>query len=69
MKHVKRSPAFPLLPNKADYCYYANKKKRKYNTGLDAELSAPARSLQQYICVYCHYWHNGRSTIKGMSRQ
>lgn len=63
MKHKKRSPGFPLLPTKAEYCYFDSKKKRKYETELDAELSAPARSLQQYVCEYCEFWHNGRSSL------
>jgi rubrerythrin len=62
MKHVKRSPAFPLEPNKSDYCLVGEKKKRKYKTQLDAVLSAPAKELQQYICDYCGYWHNGSSS-------
>ncbi len=61
MKHVKRSPAFPLLPNPAEYCLVGDKKKRKYPTQLDAELAAPAKTLQQYICEYCGTWHNGNS--------
>lgn len=61
MKHRKRSPAFPLLPNKAEYCLVGEKKKRKYETQIDAELSAPAKDLQQYICEHCGYWHNGTS--------
>jgi rubrerythrin len=64
MKHVKRSPAFPLIPNKAEYCLVGNKKKRKYPTQLDAELSSPAKELQQYVCEYCGYWHNGKSSIQ-----
>ncbi|NCO10309.1 hypothetical protein GW746_00855 [Candidatus Saccharibacteria bacterium] len=62
MKHKKRSPAFPLEPSKADYCLVGDKKKRKYPTQLDAELSKPAKDLQQYLCEYCGYWHNGKST-------
>lgn len=61
MKHKKRSPAFPLEPNKAEYCYVGSKKKRKYLTQLDAELNAPTRELQQYICEVCGFWHNGNS--------
>lgn len=64
LKHVKRSPAFPLEPNKAEYCRVGDKKKRKYMTEVEAELSAPARSLQQYVCEFCGYWHNGRSSKK-----
>lgn len=63
MKHKKRSPAFPLVPNKAEYCIVGDKKKRKYATKLDAELSAPAKNLQQYVCLYCGYWHNGSKTM------
>jgi hypothetical protein len=59
MKHKKRSPAFPLQPNEAEYCLVGDKKKRKYPTKLDAELNAPARTLNQYICEYCGHWHNG----------
>jgi len=62
MKHVKRSPAFPLVPNPAEYCLVGTKKKRKYVTQLDAELSAPARELQQYVCEFCGFWHNGTSS-------
>lgn len=64
MKHVKRSPAFPLLPNETDYCLVGGKRKKKYKTQLDAELSAPAKGLSQYVCEYCGYWHNGTSSIK-----
>jgi hypothetical protein len=59
MKHKKRGPANPLLPNESEYCLVGAKKKRKYKTQLDAELSAPASGLGQYICEYCGYWHNG----------
>jgi hypothetical protein len=59
MKHKKRSPAFPLLPNEAEYCVVGDKKKRKYETELDAELSAPSKELQQYVCEFCGHWHNG----------
>lgn len=61
MKHKKRSATNPLVPNKNEYCYVGGKKKRKYATQLDAELSAPTPSLQQYVCEYCLYWHNGNS--------
>jgi hypothetical protein len=64
MKHPKHSPAFPLVPNAAEYCIVGNKKKRKYSTQLDAELSAPVKELQQYVCAFCGFWHNGTSTIK-----
>lgn len=63
MKHKKRSATNPLVPNKAEYCYVGGKKKRKYNTQLDAELSAPTRELQQYVCDFCGYWHNGNSSL------
>lgn len=63
LKHKKRSPAFPLEPSKNDYCLVGEKKKRKYATQLEAELSAPSKDLQQYICEYCGTWHNGRSSI------
>ena len=59
MKHKKQSPAFPLLPNEAEYCLVGEKKKRKYLTRLDAELLAPAKELNQYVCEFCGYWHNG----------
>jgi len=58
MKHKKRSPAFPLEMNPADYCLVGEKEKRKYATQLDAELSAPAPKLQQYICEFCGSWRN-----------
>ena len=61
MKHVKRSPAFPLVPDPAEYCLVGNKKKRKYKTQLDAELAAPVKGLHQYVCEYCGFWHNGNS--------
>lgn len=61
MKHVKRSPAYPLVPNPAEYCLVGDKKKRKYATQLDAELAAPVKTLQQYVCEYCGSWHNGNS--------
>lgn len=62
MKHKKRSPSFPLLPNETEYCIVGDKKKRKYETELDAELSAPSRELQQYVCEFCGHWHNGSSS-------
>jgi len=62
MKHKKRSPAFPLQLNPAEYCLVGDKKKRKYTSQVDAELSAPAKSLQQYVCEFCGYWHNGASS-------
>ncbi len=61
---VKRSPSFPLQLNKADYCLVGEKKKRKYKTQLDAELSAPAKELQQYVCEFCGFWHNGTSKLE-----
>lgn len=64
MKHKKQSPAYPLFPNPAEYCVVGEKKKRKYGTQLDAELSSPAKSLQQYVCEFCGYWHNGASSKK-----
>jgi len=64
MKHIKRSPSFPLLPNPAEYCIVGEKKKRKYYSQIEAELSSPARSLEQYICEFCGYWHNGKSSFK-----
>lgn len=67
MKHKKRSPTNPLLPNKTEYCYIGGKRKRKYLTKLDAELSAPARELQQYVCEWCGYWHNGNTGVNHRS--
>jgi len=64
MKHVKRSPAFPLLPNPAQYCLVGEKRKRKYETEFEAELSSPSKKLQQYVCEFCGYWHNGASSLK-----
>ncbi len=64
MKHKKRSPANPLLPNPSDYCYAGGKKKRKYKSQLEAELFAPNHDLQQYVCNYCGFWHNGNSKAK-----
>ena len=59
MKHKKRGPANPLIPGKHEYCYVDGKKKRRYKSELDAELSAPTNDMQQYICQYCGFWHNG----------
>jgi len=59
LKHKKRSPAYPLLPLPDQYCRVNDKLKKKYATQLDAELNAPVTGLQQYICEYCGYWHNG----------
>lgn len=61
MKHKKRSPAFPLEPSKSEFCHVGDKEKRKYATQLDAELNAPVKELQQYVCEFCGYWHNGNS--------
>ncbi|OYW85751.1 hypothetical protein B7Z17_01760 [Candidatus Saccharibacteria bacterium 32-49-10] len=61
MKHKKRSAANPLVPNENEYCLVGDKKKRKYKLQLDAELAAPAKDLQQYICEFCGFWHNGSS--------
>jgi len=63
MKHKKRTPAFPLLPNDAEYCLVGEKKKRKYSNQIDAELSAPTKDLQQYVCEFCGFWHNGTSKL------
>ncbi len=68
MKHKKQGPTHPLLPNEAEYCYAGGKKKRKYPSELDAELSAPVPDLSQYICEYCSYWHNGKSNQKQMNK-
>jgi len=59
VKHKKRGPTNPLLPNPAEYCVVDGKKKRKYPTKLDAELNAPTKDLQQYVCEFCGTWHNG----------
>jgi rubrerythrin len=64
VKHPKRSPAFPLLPNPALFCLVGEKRKRKYPTRLEAELSSPAKELDQYICEFCGFWHNGKSSRK-----
>jgi len=64
MKHKKKSPAFPLQPAESEYCAAGGKKKRKYATQLDAELSAPAPGLSQYVCEFCGFWHNGTSDKK-----
>ena len=64
MKHKKRSPGFPLVVNPAEYCLVGDKKKRKYVTQLDAELSAPNKALQQYVCEFCGTWHNGTSKFE-----
>jgi hypothetical protein len=63
MKHVKRSATHPLVPNKAEYCYVDGKKKRKYRTETDAEVMAPTKTLQQYVCDYCGFWHNGNARL------
>jgi len=62
MKHIKRSATNPLQENEAHFCYVGGKKKRKYPTKLDAEIFAPAKNLQQYVCEYCGFWHNGNSS-------
>lgn len=62
MKHKKKGPTNPLIPNKAEYCLVGEKRKKKYATQLDAELSAPAKDLQQYVCEFCGFWHNGSSS-------
>jgi hypothetical protein len=63
MKHKKRSAAFPLVPLDSEYCLVGEKKKRKYPSQLDAELNAPSKDLQQYVCEFCGYWHNGSSSL------
>ena len=64
MKHKKRASTNPLVPNKAEYCYAGGKKKRRYTNRLDAELFAPSRALEQYVCEYCGFWHNGTPSLK-----
>lgn len=64
MKHKKKGPTNPLQPNLAEYCRVGEKLKKKYPTQLDAELSAPAKDLQQYVCEFCGFWHNGSSSQK-----
>jgi len=64
MKHKKRGPANPLQDSPKEWCYANGKKKKKYQTKLDAEIFAPHRDLEQYICEYCGYWHNGNSDKK-----
>lgn len=64
MKHKKRSPNYPTALNPAGYCYANDKKKRKYASKLDAELFAPSKNLQQYICNYCGHWHNGTPSVQ-----
>lgn len=64
MKHSKRGATTPLQPNPADYCYARGKKKRKYKTKLEAEIFAPNHNLEQYVCEYCGFWHNGNSSLK-----
>lgn len=63
MKHKKRSATHPLLPNESVYCTVDGKKKRKYTDEVDAEVHAPSRELQQYVCKTCGYWHNGSSSL------
>lgn len=62
MKHKKRSAGYPTEINKSEYCLLDHKIKRKYKTQLDAELSAVSKEQQQYICQFCGFWHNGRSS-------
>lgn len=62
MKHKKRGATNPLQPNPSNYCYANGKKKRKYQTKLEAEIFAPTHKLQQYVCEYCGFWHNGNSS-------
>ena len=64
MKHKKRGPTNPLFPSDAEYCRVDGKMKRKYATQLDAELNAPVKELQQYVCESCGLWHNGNSSTK-----
>ncbi|HWT40850.1 MAG TPA: hypothetical protein VN081_06330 [Dongiaceae bacterium] len=59
MKHKKRSASNPLQPNPGDYCHVGDKVKKKYASQLDAELNAPSKDLQQYVCEFCGFWHNG----------
>ncbi len=66
MKHKKRSPAFPLIPNDGEYCLVDDKKKRKYESEVDALFAAPVPALQQYVCEYCGYWHNGNSNLSNL---
>ena len=68
MKHKKRTASFPLELNESDYCHASGKKKRKYPTEFDAELSAPVRTLSQYVCEYCGYWHNGKGNQEKMDK-
>lgn len=68
MKHKKRSAGFPLELNPEDYCWVDEKQKRKYPTELDAELAAPTKDLQQYVCEYCGYWHNGNTSLPKSDR-
>lgn len=62
MKHIKRAATNPLQPNPSEYCVVDGKKKRKYASEIEAELSSPARELHQYICQHCNSWHNGKSS-------
>jgi len=52
------------MPNDSEYCLVGDKKKRKYETQLDAELSAPSKDVQQYVCEFCGTWHNGTSSYE-----
>ncbi len=60
MKHPKRSARFPTQIHTSEYCTIDAKVKRKYPTKLDAELAAPVRDLDQYVCEHCGFWHNGK---------
>lgn len=51
----------PLELRQEEYCLVGDKKKRKYPTQYDAEVSAPAPDLTQYVCEHCGSWHNGTS--------
>jgi len=62
MKHKNRSATHPLEPNPDEYCRAAGKIKRKYKSELEAALNAPTRELQQYICEFCGFWHNGNGS-------
>lgn len=66
MKHKKRSATNPLVPREAEYCTVDDKKKRKYDSCLDAELNAPVTQLEQYVCGACGFWHNGTPRTQKM---
>ena len=61
MKHKKRSATNPLLPNEQDFCVLDGKRKKKYRSQDEAAIHAPVRTLEQYICAACGFWHNGQS--------